>query len=129
MPLEEMQVAVDLLDESDLLSQEKEGADASGTESPGAIGPFVVDIGGGHHGEGPLGPGSIVESLLDSPPSVLKGSLLACGAFFSDSGTHSKAPLSRNSEDVFLPTLFQKLARFSSFFRENCEAGYISRLV
>jgi hypothetical protein len=50
MPFEQMEVAVDVLDESDLLSQEKEGADAPGTESPDALGRFVVDIGGGHHG-------------------------------------------------------------------------------
>jgi hypothetical protein len=55
------------------------------------------------------------DSLLDSPPTFLKGSLLACGAFFSDSGTHSKAPWFWNSEDVFSPTLFQKPAGLSSF--------------
>jgi hypothetical protein len=63
------------------------------------------------------------DSLLDSPPSLLEESLLACGAFFSDSGTHSKAPLSWNSEDVFLPTLFQKLGGLSSFFREFLAGG------
>ena len=116
MPLEQMQSAVDLLVEFDLLSHQKDGADAPGTESPHAIGPLIVDIGRGHHGYGPLGSGSMGESLLDSPPSVLEESLLACGAFFSDSGTHSKAPLFWNSEDVFSPTLFQKPAGFSSFF-------------
>jgi hypothetical protein len=63
------------------------------------------------------------ESLLDSPPTFLEESLLACGAFFSDSGAHSEAPLFWNSEDVFSPTLFQKLAGFSSFFREIVPAG------
>jgi hypothetical protein len=48
----------------------------------------------------------------------LKESLLACGAFFSENSTHSKAPLFWNSEDVFSPTLFQKPAGFSSFFSE-----------
>jgi hypothetical protein len=47
---------------------------------------------------------------------LLEKALLACGAFFSESGTHSKAPLFWNTEDVFLPTLFQKPAGFSSFF-------------
>jgi hypothetical protein len=36
MLLEEMKLAVDLLDERDLLSQEEEGADAAGTEPAGA---------------------------------------------------------------------------------------------
>ena len=116
MPLEQMQSAVDFLVELDLLSQQKDGADATGTESPDAIGLFVVDIGRGHHGYGPLGSGSIGQTFLDSPSTFLEESLLACGAFFSDSSTHSKAPLFWNSEDVFSPTLFQKPAGFSSFF-------------
>ena len=81
-----------------------------------AIGPLIVDIGRGHHGHGPLGSGDIGQTFLDPPPPFLEGSLLACGAFFSESSTHSKAPLSRNSEDVFSPTLFQKPAGFSSSF-------------
>jgi hypothetical protein len=63
------------------------------------------------------------ESLLDSPPTFLEESLLACGAFFSDCGTHSKAPLCWSSEDYFTPPLFQKLAGFSSFFREILRGG------
>ncbi len=83
-----------------------------------------------HHGHGPLGSGRMGESLLDSPPTVLEGSLLACGAFFSESGTHSKAPapLTWNSENVFLPTLFQKFAGFRVFSEEACQADYLSRL-
>src|SRR3954466_569577 len=82
MPLEQMQTAVDLLGEFDSLSHQKDGADAPGTEPPDATGLFIVDIGGGHHGYGPLGSGRIGESLLDSPPGLLEESLLACGAFF-----------------------------------------------
>ena len=116
MPLEQVKIAVDILDESDLLSQEEEGPDAAGTEPADAIGMFVVDIGGGHHGYRPLRAGRIVESFLDSPSPFLEESLLACGPFFSESSTHSKAPLSWNSEDVFSPPLFQEPAGFSSFF-------------
>ena len=36
MPLEQVELAVDLLDESDLLGQEEEGPDAAGTEPAGA---------------------------------------------------------------------------------------------
>ena len=67
---------------------------------------------------GSLGPGRLGESLLDPPPSFLEQSLLACGAFFSESSTHSKAPLFWRIEDVFVPPLFQKLAGFSSLFFE-----------
>jgi hypothetical protein len=116
MLLEQMEGAVDLPVELDLPGQEKDGADAASTESAGATGLFIVDIGGGHHGNRSLGPGRLGESLLEAPANLLEESLLACGAFFSDSGAHSKAPLPWNSEDVFSPPLFQKLAGFSSFF-------------
>ena len=93
MAFEEMEVAVDLRDEIDPLSQEKNGPDATGAESADAVSIFVVDVGRGHHGNKPLGSRLIVESLLDSPSALLEESLLACGAFFSESGAHSKAPL------------------------------------
>src|SRR5262245_40766199 len=114
MPLEQVELAVDLLDEPDLLSQEEEGPDAPGTEPAGAPGRFVVDIGGGHHGYRPLGSGRIGEPFLNPPPPPLEESLLACRLLFSESRAHSKAPLSWNCEDVILPPLFQGLAGFSS---------------
>jgi hypothetical protein len=104
MPFEQMQSAVDFLGEVDFLSHQKDGADATGTESPHATGLFIVDIGRGYHGYRPLGSGSIGESLLNSL-RFLGESLLACGAFFSESSSHSKAPLCWNSEDVFPSTL------------------------
>jgi hypothetical protein len=111
-----MKSAVDFLGELDFLGQQKDGADAAGTESPGAMGLFIVDISRGDHGYGPLGPGSIGQTSLDSPPTFLEGSLLACDAFVSDRSTHSKDPLFWHGEDLFLPTLFQKPAGFSIFF-------------
>jgi hypothetical protein len=116
MPLEEMKLAVDLLDEPDLLSQEEEGTDATGTEPAGAPGRFVVDVGGGHHGYRSLRAGRRVEPFLDSPPPLLEESLLACRLLFSESSTHSKAPLSWKGEDLIPSPLFQELAGFSSFF-------------
>jgi hypothetical protein len=116
MPLEQVQLVVDLLDEPDLLSQEEEGPDAAGTEAAGASGRFVVDIGGGHHGDRPLRARSIVEPFLNSSATFLKESLLACRPFFSESGAHSKAPESGNGEDVRSPPLLQELAGFSSVF-------------
>src|SRR5262249_1791812 len=123
MPFEQVKIAVDLLDEIDLLSKEKDGPDAAGTEPTDAIGMLVVDVGGRHHGYGPLGAGCIVESFLDAPPCFLEESLLACRTLFSESSTHSKAPLLRNSEDVISPPLFQKLAGFSSPFPKIATGG------
>src|SRR6202789_3255334 len=129
MPLEQMKVAVDLLDELDSLSQQKNGADAAGAEPPDTISVFVMDIGRGHHGNGPCGARGIVEPFLNSPSTILEESLLACRGFSSESSTHSKAPLSWNSEDVFSPILFQKLAGFSSLFSDFTQPDHISRLV
>src|ERR1700677_5128984 len=123
MPLEQMQSAVDFFVELDFLSQLEDSTDATGTESAHASGLFIVDIGRGHHGHGPLGPGSIGQTFLNSPSGFLEDSLLACDAFFPDNRTHSKAPLCWNSEDVLSPTLFQKPVGFSSFFREILPFG------
>src|ERR1700677_509199 len=118
MPLEQMQSVVDFFVELEFLNHLEDSINATGTEPPHAIGLFIVDIIRSHHGYGPLGPGSIGQTILDSQSPILEESLLACGAFFSDSSTHSKTPLSWNSEDVFSPTLFHKPVGFSSFFRE-----------
>jgi len=115
MPLEQMQSAVDFLVELDFLSQQEDGADATGTEPPHAISVFVMDVARGHHRYRPLGAGCIVESFLNSPSSFLAESLLAGLTFFSESSAHSKAPLFWNNENVFSSTLFQKPAGFSSF--------------
>ena len=43
---------------------------------------------------------------------------VAFSGLLGDSGSHSKALVVWNSEDVFLPLLFQNLRGFSSFFSE-----------
>jgi hypothetical protein len=118
-----VEVAVDVLDELDLLGQEEEGPDAAGAEPAAATGVFVVDIAGGHHGYGPLRARRVVEPFLDPPSPLLEGSLLACRSLFSESGAHSKAPVSWDGEDVFLPPLFQEHAGFSSFFPTGAPTG------
>ena len=90
---------------------------------------FVLDIGRGHHWYGSLGPRHIDESLFDSSSTFLVTPLLACLAFFSESGTHSKAPFVWNSEDILLPTLFQNLWGFSSPFFRFLPPVFLSRLV
>jgi hypothetical protein len=123
MPFEQLKIAVDILDEVDFLSQEENGTDAASTEATDAISVFVVDIARRHHGYRSLGTGRIVESFFNSPSTFLKESLLACRTLFSESSTHSKAPLFWNSEDLKLPPLFQKLAGFSSFFLKIAPRG------
>src|SRR5580693_2880563 len=123
MPLEQMQSAVDFFIEFDFQNHLKDGTDATGTEPPHTIGLFIVNISRGHHGYGPLGTRSIGQTFFNSPSGFLLESLLACGAFFSDSRTHSKDPLCWNSEDVLSPTLFQKPVGFSSFLREILPFG------
>ena len=57
MHLEQMKIGVDVADQADPVRQEQHGADAAGAEALDAIGQFIVDVGGGHHGYGPLGTG------------------------------------------------------------------------
>ncbi len=108
MPFEQPKVAVNILDEVEFLSQEENGTDAASTEATDTISVFVVDIARRHHRYRPLGTGRIVESFLNSPSPFLEKSLLACRTLFSEKYAHSKAPFFWNSEDVFLPPLFQK---------------------
>ena len=119
MSFEKVEIPIDSVDEADLLSQQKNGTDTAGTEAFDAIGVFVVDIGGSHHGFGSLGLAYILETKTNSPPSFLELSLLAGQAFFSESSTHSKAPFVWSSEDVFPPTLFHNHWGFSSLFPKN----------
>ena len=119
-------------DQSDLAGQQVHSADAAGTEALDAIGEFVMDVGGGHHGLVALGSGLIRDASEDSPLTLVENSavaflrLLAATSpvlstvafwrFLGDSSSHSKASVAWNSEDVFLPPLFQNLRRFSSLF-------------
>ena len=123
MPLEEVEVAIDHLDQSDPLSQEEDGPDAAGAEPTTPTHVFVVDIAGGHHGCRPFRAGDVLEPFLDPPSPLLEESLLACRSLFSESGAHSKAPLSWVGEDVFLPPLFQEHAGFSSLFSRGAPTG------
>jgi len=53
--LEEMQVAIDGIDEADLPCEGVEGAEAAAAEAAGAVGDLVVDVTGGEHGRWQLG--------------------------------------------------------------------------
>src|SRR5208337_3202525 len=126
MPLEQNEVGVDVFDQPGVASQQKHGADAPGAEALDAIGQFVVDIAGGHHRFFAFGSWPILDALEDSPFAFVEDSAVAFprfptvafSGFLGDSMTHSKASVGWNSEDVVLPTLFQNLRGFSSFFRD-----------
>jgi len=45
--LEEMEFAIDGIDEADALSEEMKGADAAVADAVNAIGDFIVDVAGG----------------------------------------------------------------------------------
>jgi hypothetical protein len=132
MPLEDMDHRIDRADQSGRAGQQVHSADASGTESVDTIGQLVMDVGGGHHGQVALGPGSILDAPEDSPLTLVENSAVAFlrllaatlpvlstvafWRFLGDSSSHSKAFVAWKSEDVFLPLLFQNLRRFSSLF-------------
>ena len=125
MPLEEMEVVVDVADQAGPASQQEHGADAAGGEALDAVGEFVVDVGGGHHRLIAFGSGPILDAVEDSLADV-RGAILrlrsrvflrvAFSGLLGDSSSHSKASVDWNSEDVFSPLLFQNLRGFSSFF-------------
>ena len=124
MPLEQNKVGVDVFDQSGVASQQEHGADAAGTEALDAIGQFVVDVAGGHHRFIAFGSGPILDAFEDSPLAFVEDSAVAFSGFppvafsglLGDSMIHSKASVVWNSEDVFLPLLFQNLRGFSSLF-------------
>ena len=124
MPLEEVEVVIDVADQSGPARQQEHGADAAGGEALDAIGQFVVDVGGGHHGLFAFGSGPILDAVEDPPLAFAKDPAVAFSAFLAvafsgflgDSSSHSKTSVCWNSEDVFLPPLFQNLRGFSSFF-------------
>ena len=76
-----------------LLGQQEHGADAAGSEALDAIGQFVVDVGGGHHGEIALESQPIPKVLVNSPLAFLE--------FLADIGSHSKAPFVWRISSVF----------------------------
>src|ERR1700678_937436 len=93
MSFEKVKVTIDTVDQANRSSQHENGADTAGTEPFDAIGVFVVDIGGGHHGFRLLGLAYILEAEANPPSAFLKDSLLASQTFFSESSSHSKASL------------------------------------
>ena len=92
VPLEQVEVPVDVVDQAELAGQEVDGPDAAGCDGPGPLGDLVVDVGGGHHRLMAFDAGLILDATGDSP--------LAGGELSADSGVHSKTSWRRTDEGV-----------------------------
>jgi hypothetical protein len=85
-----------------------------------------VDVGGGHHGLIAFRTGPILDAFEDPSLAVAEDSAIpfscllavAFSGFLGESSSHSKTSVDWNSEDVFVPQLFQNLRGFSSFSRD-----------
>ena len=82
MAFEEMEVVVEILNQAEFLSHEVDGSDATGGDGPSAVGHFIANVGGGHHGLMTFDAGLILDPAGDPA--------LACDELSVDSGVHSK---------------------------------------
>ena len=105
---EEMELLIDVPDQSSPASEQQHGADATRPQSLDPLGEFVVNVVGSDHGGLAFGTRTILDASEDSP--------LALAEFVEDSRIHSKASVFWNIEDVLLPQLFQNPRGFSSYF-------------
>ncbi len=125
--LEDMELGVDVADEAGALCQQEHGADAAGGESLNAVGQFVVDVAGGHHGPVAFRSGAVLDAVENPFPPFAELSAVpfprclavAFPGRSGESSSHSKASVVWNSEDVFAPILFQNLRGFSSIFSDS----------
>jgi hypothetical protein len=106
VPLPEVEVPVDVPNQSDLSGPEVDGPDAAGCDAPDLLSDLGVDVGGGHHRLGALDPGLVLQSAEDSS--------LASGELAMDTGVHSKTSWRRRVEERESPRLFAKTRGFSS---------------
>ena len=83
MELEQVQAAVDGVDEAELAGQGVDGADAAVADAAGAVGDLVVDVAGGEHGLVAAAQVGLVEAAFD--PALAVGQLPAY------LGVHSKS--------------------------------------
>jgi hypothetical protein len=67
MVFEQMQVVIDVSDQSSPACQQEHGADATWAQSLDPIAQFVVDVVGGDHGAFTLGTGAVFDAAEDSP--------------------------------------------------------------
>jgi hypothetical protein len=108
MAFEQVEVLIDVGDQPSASREQELGADAASGKPLDPIGQLVVDVAGGDHRAFALGAGAVLDAAEDPA--------LASPEFVEDIGFHSKAPVGRDSEDVFLPPLFPDHQGFSSSF-------------
>lgn len=108
VPLEEMEVVVDVFDQANLLGHEVDSSDAASGDGSCLLGDVVVDVGGGHDRRGSLDPRLWLEALGDSVLALLE--------LAADSRAHSKTSCLEDAWGGEVPQLFPRFRRFSSFF-------------
>src|SRR5271157_2443185 len=107
MPLEDVDLGVDVADQPGPLSQHEHCTNTPSTEALDTISQFIVDVGCGHHGLVPFWPRPIQDAVKDSPLALAEDSAVAfsrppavpfsglCPVAFwgslGDSSSHSKA--------------------------------------
>lgn len=99
MPLQKMEVVVDVADQADPQCQQEHATNSAGTEALDPIGELVVDVASGHHRLFAIGSRPILNAVEDSlltftqsPLTVFAGTPAgALWGFLGYSGSHSKA--------------------------------------
>jgi hypothetical protein len=118
MALEEMEVVVDGRDQASPLGDQEHGTDAAGGQALGALAEFVVDVGGGDHGDFALGSGLIGDAVEEPPPAPLQESLvvlssdptLAVSGRVGESSSHSKPSVAWKNEDPLTSCILPRTA-------------------
>ncbi len=67
-----------------ILHQQEHGADTAGGEALDALGQFIVDVGGGHHGLVAFGSRTILDAYEDPPPAFAKNPTVAFPGLLAD---------------------------------------------
>src|SRR5512142_2202284 len=106
VPLQEVEVPVDGLDQSGHAGQEVDGPDAAECDDPCPLGDLVVDVRGRHHRHGAFDAVLVLQAATDSP--------LATVQLAMDTGVHSKTSWRRRDEAGQAPRLFAKTRGLSS---------------
>jgi hypothetical protein len=106
VPLQEVEVLIEVPDQSDLASQEVDGPDATGCDPPDLLAHLVVDVRGGHHRLGAFDAGPVLDAAEDSSLASVQPAM--------DTGVHSKTSWWRRDEAGQVPRFFAETRGFSS---------------
>ena len=109
MALEQMQVVIDVGNQSGPACQQEHSADATWAQPLDPITQLVMNVVGGDHGLLALGTGAVFDAAEDSP--------LASSQCVQDMRFHSKASVAWPNDDMRPPPLLPNHRGFSSFFR------------